>query len=282
MTINPTAAKTYQAFSSDFFKALVGALTEASGSPWVITSGPDVVTATDRPDPVCLRLKLDGSLQGEFVVEFEREEAAMLASQLLSRPAGESGIDDAEALLRLIKSGLNEFKSALTTSFGTIEIAAMIGAEPPSDPSFAAQISAADDNSNRISIVMYLNNELTEALQVDSTAENADESNEYGTTAQAGVKIGAGEVIPPQVNLNLVMDVELNVTLRFGRRQLTLREVLELTSGSVVELDRQVEEPVELLLDGHVIAKGEAVVIDGNYGFRVTEVLKPVYPSLVG
>ena len=282
MTINPTAAKTYQAFSSDFFKALVGALTEASGSPWVITSGPDVVTATDRPDPVCLRLKLDGSLQGEFVVEFEREEAAMLASQLLSRPAGESGIDDAEALLRLIKSGLNEFKSALTTSFGTIEIAAMIGAEPPSDPSFAAQISAADDNSNRISIVMYLNNELTEALQVDSTAENADESNEYGSTAQAGVKIGAGEVIPPQVNLNLVMDVELNVTLRFGRRQLTLREVLELTSGSVVELDRQVEEPVELLLDGHVIAKGEAVVIDGNYGFRVTEVLKPVYPSLVG
>jgi len=282
MTINPTAAKTYQAFSSDFFKALVGALTEASGSPWVITSGPDVVTATDRPDPVCLRLKLDGSLQGEFVVEFEREEAAMLASQLLSRPAGESGIDDAEALLRLIKSGLNEFKSALTTSFGTIEIAAMIGAEPPSDPSFAAQISAADDNSNRISIVMYLNNELTEALQVDSTAENADESNEYGTTAQAGVKIGAGEVIPPQVNLNLVMDGELNVTLRFGRRQLTLREVLELTSGSVVELDRQVEEPVELLLDGHVIAKGEAVVIDGNYGFRVTEVLKPVYPSLVG
>jgi flagellar motor switch protein FliN/FliY len=78
------------------------------------------------------------------------------------------------------------------------------------------------------------------------------------------------------------MDVELNVTLRFGRRQLTLREVLELTSGSVVELDRQVEEPVELLLDGQVIAKGEAVVIDGNYGFRVTEVLKPVYPSLVG
>jgi flagellar motor switch protein FliN/FliY len=278
MTINPTAAKTYQAFSSDFFKSLVEALTEASGSPWVITSGPDVVSATDRPDPVCTRLKLEGSLRGEFVLEFDREEAAMLASQLLRRPAGESGIDDSEALLRLIKSGLSDFRSALTKSYGVFEVDAAEGAEPPSDPAYSAQISATDDNSNRISIVMYLNKELTEALQVDSTVGNLEESNDN----EAAGKVVAGEVIPPQVNLNLVMDVELNVTLRFGRRQLTLREVLELTSGSVVELDRQVEEPVELLLDGQVIAKGEAVVIDGNYGFRVTEVLKPVYPSLVG
>jgi flagellar motor switch protein FliN/FliY len=72
------------------------------------------------------------------------------------------------------------------------------------------------------------------------------------------------------------MDVELHVTLRFGQRQLTLREVMDLTSGSVVELDRQVEEPIELLLNGMVIARGEAVVIDGNYGLRVTEVSQPV------
>jgi flagellar motor switch protein FliN/FliY len=77
------------------------------------------------------------------------------------------------------------------------------------------------------------------------------------------------------------MDVELNVTLRFGQRQLTLREVLELTSGSVVELDRQVEEPVELLLEGKVIARGEAVVIDGNYGLRVIEVLQPIFPPVL-
>jgi flagellar motor switch protein FliN/FliY len=79
-------------------------------------------------------------------------------------------------------------------------------------------------------------------------------------------------MLPDPANLDVVMDVELDVTLRFGQRQLTLREVLDLTSGSVVELDRQVDEPVELLLDGKVIARGEAVVIDGNYGLRVTEV----------
>ena len=77
-------------------------------------------------------------------------------------------------------------------------------------------------------------------------------------------------------NLKLVMDVELNVSLRFGQRQLPLREVLELSSGSVVELDRQVDEPVELLLDGKVIARGEAVIVDGNYGLRVTEIPQPM------
>jgi flagellar motor switch protein FliN/FliY len=73
-------------------------------------------------------------------------------------------------------------------------------------------------------------------------------------------------------NLQLVLDVELNVNMRFGQRHMTLRDVLDLTSGSVIELDRQVDEPVELMLDGKVIAYGEAVVIDGNYGLRITEV----------
>jgi len=94
-------------------------------------------------------------------------------------------------------------------------------------------------------------------------------------------KSAAAKAIADQLNLNLVMDVELNVTLRFGQRQLTLREVLDLTTGSVVELDRQVEEPVELLLDGVVIARGEAVVVDGNYGLRVTEVLQPVSATML-
>jgi flagellar motor switch protein FliN/FliY len=83
------------------------------------------------------------------------------------------------------------------------------------------------------------------------------------------------------VNLNLVLDVQLNMSLRFGQRQLPLREVLELASGSVVELDRQVDDPVELLLDGRVIARGEAVIVDGNYGLRVTEITEPIASNFV-
>jgi flagellar motor switch protein FliN/FliY len=78
------------------------------------------------------------------------------------------------------------------------------------------------------------------------------------------------------------MDVELKVSLRFGQRQMPLREVLELTSGSVIELDRQVDEPVELLLDGKVIARGRAVIVDGNYGLRVTEIPQPMTSHFIG
>jgi flagellar motor switch protein FliN/FliY len=86
---------------------------------------------------------------------------------------------------------------------------------------------------------------------------------------------GDKPVVAPH-NLKLVMDVELNVSLRFGQRQLPLREVLDLASGSVIELDRMADEPVELYLDGKLIARGEAVVVDGNYGLRVTEIPQPV------
>jgi len=84
-----------------------------------------------------------------------------------------------------------------------------------------------------------------------------------------------------ETNLGLMLEVELNVLLRFGQRQLTLREVLELKSGSVIELDRRVDEPVELLLDGRVIARGEAAIVDGNYGLRVTEIVRPSNLSAV-
>jgi flagellar motor switch protein FliN len=106
---------------------------------------------------------------------------------------------------------------------------------------------------------------------------DAGEPTDPAHDAVESITTASDEAAPREpVNLDLVLDVELNVTLRFGQRLLTLREVLELTSGSVIELDRQVDEPVELLLEGKVIARGEAVVIDGNYGLRVTDMPRPV------
>ena len=75
------------------------------------------------------------------------------------------------------------------------------------------------------------------------------------------------------------MNVELDVTLRFGGRRMLLREILELNSGAVVELDRQVQEPADLLLDGRLIARGEVVVVDGNYGLRILQILPSPAPG---
>lgn len=74
-------------------------------------------------------------------------------------------------------------------------------------------------------------------------------------------------------NVSLLENVEIDVTLRFGERRLPLREIGELRSGSVIELDKSLQDPAELLLGDRVVARGEVVIVDGNYGMRVTEVV---------
>jgi flagellar motor switch protein FliN/FliY len=76
-------------------------------------------------------------------------------------------------------------------------------------------------------------------------------------------------------NLDLLLDVELDASLRFGQREMSLREILELRPGSVVELNRQLQEPAELLVGGRIIARGEVVIVDGNYGLRITDIVQP-------
>jgi flagellar motor switch protein FliN/FliY len=275
MTKNPIVDNAQQAFSIAFFSALVGALNKASGSTWLIAAVPDAELTSKNSEPVQIRLVLDGSLRGEFLLEFRRAEAAMLESKILRQSDDEFGAEQPERLLMLVRNGISEFVSALAKDYGTFTIVASSASEPAFDAASIAQFTVADDEANRVSVLIFLNPELVEALSLLSKAGST------AVGAERSIKSFAGGEFSEQNNLNLVMDVELNVTLRFGKRQLTLREVLELTSGSVVELDRQVEEPVELLLEGKVIARGEAVVIDGNYGLRVIEVLQPIFPPVL-
>jgi flagellar motor switch protein FliN/FliY len=75
--------------------------------------------------------------------------------------------------------------------------------------------------------------------------------------------------------LGLLYDIELDATLQFGSRDLALREVLDLGPGDVVELDRHVSDPVDLVVGDRIVARGEVVVLNGNFALRVTEVATP-------
>ena len=76
-------------------------------------------------------------------------------------------------------------------------------------------------------------------------------------------------------NIELLMDVPMNITVELGRTKLSIKEILELDAGSIVELDKVAGAPVDLLVNGKLIAKGEVVVIDENFGLRVTDILSP-------
>ena len=77
------------------------------------------------------------------------------------------------------------------------------------------------------------------------------------------------------LRVGLLDNVQLDAILRFGQRQLSLREIGALHFGSVVELDKTIQEPAELLVGEKVVARGEVVIVDGNYGLRVIEVVSP-------
>jgi flagellar motor switch protein FliN len=76
-------------------------------------------------------------------------------------------------------------------------------------------------------------------------------------------------------NLELLLDVTLDTTICFGQKQMLLRDILELHPGVAITLDRQVDEPVDLLVGGRLVARGEVVMVDGNYGLRITEIISP-------
>ncbi len=73
-------------------------------------------------------------------------------------------------------------------------------------------------------------------------------------------------------NIDLLLDVELPVRVSFGQTEMQLRDVFKLGTGSVIELDKSVNDPVTVIVNNKPIAKGEVVMVDGNYGVRILEV----------
>lgn len=106
-----------------------------------------------------------------------------------------------------------------------------------------------------------------------------------GPQAWVGVRIRAGVTPAPDVprqkrapaderaNLRLLYDVEMTLTAEIGRTRLPVRQVLELVPGSVLELDRAAGAPADLMVNGRLIARGEVVVVDEDYGLRITEIV---------
>lgn len=83
------------------------------------------------------------------------------------------------------------------------------------------------------------------------------------------------EAVETEPDYGILLDIELDATLQFGSRELPLREVLELGPGDVIELNRHVSEPVDLVVGDRIVARGEVVVQNGNFALRITEVATP-------
>jgi flagellar motor switch protein FliN/FliY len=83
--------------------------------------------------------------------------------------------------------------------------------------------------------------------------------------------------VPPSLNhnLNRVLDVPVHLSVELGRSKMPIKHILQLKAGSVVELDHLAGEPVDVLVNGYLIAQGEIVVVNNKFGIRLTEVVTP-------
>jgi len=76
-------------------------------------------------------------------------------------------------------------------------------------------------------------------------------------------------------DLEMVMDIPVKLTVELGRTRITIKQLLELAQGSVIELEGLAGEPMDILINGYLIAQGEVVVVDDKYGIRITEIITP-------
>ena len=263
---------------------------DATASPAEGKAGPAAAS-----EPVCYKVDFEGGIEGAATLQLARELAALVAAQILGE-AAETAVQDfnderSEALLEAVRAALKQCAGTLGSERGATGVQVNISTEPVEPGTASGSLQVQEGGNARPGITISFTAALVESLAkppappappANSEPAPAPTPKEVAAAASVFQPVPTGKTTTfDEAQLSLIMDVELNVTLRFGQRQLSLREILDLSAGSVIELDKQVDEPVELLLDGRVIARGEAVIVDGNYGLRVTEIPQAVRSSMV-
>jgi flagellar motor switch protein FliN/FliY len=108
------------------------------------------------------------------------------------------------------------------------------------------------------------------AAALDEQAENED-----GGPAAASFDELKDETNNEAVNMDAILDVPVTISMEIGRTKINIRNLLQLNQGSVVELDRLAGEPMDVLVNGTLIAQGEVVVVNEKFGLRLTDIISP-------
>jgi flagellar motor switch protein FliN len=250
-----------QDIAAVFGNALAKALSDTCESKWTVApSGQSVELTPETEAALYFRFSFSGPAEAEMFFGVQPAEIQAFGFRSPPQAGNEPRDESLEALQAVLDAAGLALAGALSENTAlTVRVERVATPKLPNEHALEI-VAQTEDAKTRISMFLFFDRTLVTAIG-SLTAGRAT----YPTVESAST-----------ANLSMVLEVALNVTLRFGQRQLSLREVLDLSSGSVVELDRQVDEPVDLFLDGKVIARGEAVIIDGNYGMRITQVLQPI------
>ena len=208
---------------------------------------------------VRLSLKLEGALAGSAVVEISPVDAETLTTRLAQRTAEGSQVPgQSVSVAGLLSQTIALAVKKLQTVHGRTLVTVGSGEDPGWHPkrsiAFTTQASGCAPFSFRILLSEGIVAPAASQAQIRQPAAKSEKNT------------------LPRENLDRILGVALQLEVQLGRRTLLLRDVVELAAGSVIELDKRVQEPAALLLGGKVIARGEVVLSEGNYALRVTEI----------
>ena len=177
---------------------------------------------------------------------------------------------------------LSQTLSSVASEVGTLlnrNVSPVDGREAQAEPSAISQVVQMVLNGESVTLYLGVAASLVTVLSAAGDLAAADpfaarSISTAGDQDADGLRAAERhEMLDSSKTLDLLLDVELPVSVSFGRASVPLKDVLKLTSGSIVELNRGVSDPVELIVNNCVIARGEVVVVEGNYGVRIQQII---------
>lgn len=248
--------------------ALQQALSQISEQTLSFAISPEPVPAAESD--LWYLVTAGGGARGEMTLRLPSAVGVRFAQMFMGKTEPASSdltAEHKEALEELLRQVAGLAATALASSLGEVQIHVAASSAPSWPAAAAVHLRSPSDAASPLSVEIQISAALLSALQSRSPEQSPSSflrSNSLSSSTP-----------PPSGSYERLMDVGLEVKLRFGSRRMVLRDVLTLSAGVVVELDRNLQAPVDLLLDGRIIAQGEVVVVDGKYGLRITEVLDP-------
>ena len=189
-----------------------------------------------------------------------------------------AGIDSASAeemrssYLEVLRQSLSAFASGIGAELRRDVTCTDGSEEAPPERTTICSVSIRMDGEILPALSFAASRELVDALSRSRQPEAATSAGPASDSPAADL---AEDDSSQRVfnTLDLLLDVEMPVSVSFGRTQVRIQDILKLITGSIIELDRAISEPVEVIVNNCVIARGEVVVVEGNYGVRINEVM---------
>jgi flagellar motor switch protein FliN/FliY len=215
------------------------------------------LVAVDAPaetkDAFNFQIELQGGFQGSFWVVADAEALARLFVAARVTPDEQDRQRDAGLWQGIIRQVADRAAKSATKSSGA-----------------ATSVLAIREVSRPVGI-----SSATYEMRFGETTVQVGFSDETKAAAEKKARENTPAPSLPVRGVELLLDVELEASLRFGSKEMPLSEVLELGPGDVVQLERHVSDPVDLIVGDKIVARGEVVLVNGNFGLRVTEVAEP-------